>query len=68
MNPTRIAYEGLDMNDLLSTLPLFATDDELAIAIVGKKRASEWKRGALIVLDARGFPKFDALHGGRPGD
>ena len=54
------------MNDALSKLPLFATDDEIAIAIVGKKRASEWKRGALIILDARGFPKIDVLHGGRP--
>lgn len=47
-------------------LPLFATDDEIAIAIVGRKRASEWKRGALRLLDAKGFPGVDALHGGRP--
>ncbi len=50
----------------LDRLPLFANDDEIAIAIVGKKRASEWKRGALRVLEARGFPRVDALHGGRP--
>ncbi|WP_201269197.1 hypothetical protein [Sinorhizobium meliloti] len=53
-------------NDPLSKLPLFATDDEIAIAIVGRKRASDWKRGALQILEARGFPKVDALHGGRP--
>lgn len=54
------------MADLLSKLPLFATDDEIAIAIVGKARASHWKRGALVLLEARGFPKVDPLHGGRP--
>ncbi|MBY3564152.1 hypothetical protein [Rhizobium laguerreae] len=47
-------------------LPLFATDDEIAIAVVGKARAPAWKRNALRMLDARGFPKVDALHGGRP--
>ncbi|RVK61903.1 hypothetical protein CN126_12305 [Sinorhizobium meliloti] len=54
------------MTDPLSKLPLFATDDEIAIAIVGKARASNWRRGALVLLEARGFPKVDALHGGRP--
>lgn len=49
------------MNDPLSRLPLFATDDEMAIAIVGKKRASQGKRGALILLEARPFPRFVAL-------
>jgi hypothetical protein len=50
----------------LDSLPLFATDDEIAIAIVGKKKASEWKRRALLILEGRGFPRIDALHGGRP--
>jgi hypothetical protein len=54
------------MNDALSKLPLFATDLEIAIAIVGKARASEWKRNVLPVIEARGFPKYDHLHGGRP--
>lgn len=54
------------MIDPLSKLPMFATDDEIAIAIVGRKRASDWKRGALRVLEARGFPRVDPLHGGRP--
>lgn len=54
------------MNSALSKLPLFATDDEIAIAIVGKQRASSWKRGALRLLEARGFPQIDHLHGGRP--
>ncbi|MDR7148033.1 hypothetical protein [Rhizobium sp. BE258] len=51
---------------LLDQLPLFASDDEIAVAIVGKAKATSWKRGALKVMEARGFPKVDALHGGRP--
>lgn len=54
------------VTDILSKLPLFATDDEIAIAIVGKARASNWKRGALPILEARGLPRVDPLHGGRP--
>ncbi|MGN6307345.1 MAG: helix-turn-helix transcriptional regulator [Mesorhizobium sp.] len=53
-------------NAALEKLPLFATDLELAIAIVGKQNASRWKREVLPALEHRGFPKFDALHGGRP--
>ncbi|WP_180375635.1 hypothetical protein [Mesorhizobium sp. 8] len=53
-------------NAALEKLPLFATDLEIAIAIVGKQNASRWKREVLPVLEHRGFPKFDALHGGRP--
>jgi hypothetical protein len=54
------------MTDSLSKLPLFATDIEIAIAIVGKARAFEWKRCNLPLLEAKGFPKFDHIHGGRP--
>lgn len=53
-------------NAALDKLPLFATDLEIAIAIVGKKYASLWKRDALPILERRGFPRFDALHQGRP--
>lgn len=53
-------------DDPLSKLPMFATDQEIAVAIVGKAKAADWRRGALILLEARGFPKVDALHGGRP--
>ncbi len=35
-------------------------------AIVAKANAAQWRRGALVILEARGFPKIDALHGGRP--
>ncbi|MBO9124823.1 MULTISPECIES: hypothetical protein [unclassified Rhizobium] len=48
-------------------LPLFATDIELATAIVGKARAKEWAKARLPTLSNRpGFPKFDEFHGGWP--
>lgn len=53
-------------NAALEKLPLFATDIEIAVAIVGKQNASRWKREVLPALEHRGFPKFDTLHGGRP--
>ncbi|TGQ94609.1 hypothetical protein EN851_03370 [Mesorhizobium sp. M8A.F.Ca.ET.208.01.1.1] len=53
-------------NTALDKLPLFASDLEIAIAIVGKKYASLWKRDALPILERSGFPRFDALHQGRP--
>lgn len=54
-------------NAALEKLPLFATDRELAIAIVGPKRASEWLRTHFPTISAKqGFPRVDAFHGGRP--
>jgi hypothetical protein len=50
----------------LAALPLFATDQQLAVAIVGKGRAAMWVKRTLPMLEARGFPRFDALHEGRP--
>jgi hypothetical protein len=52
--------------DPFSRLPLFATDTELAAAIVGKALAAEWRRTVLPTLERRGFPSVDALHKGRP--
>lgn len=55
------------MNDGLSKLPVFATDAELAAAIVGKARASMWLKSTLPLLEAKeGFPRTDPLHDGRP--
>lgn len=52
--------------DAFNALPLFATDKEIAIAIVGKMRAAEWLRAYFPTIAARpGFPKVDAFHGGR---
>lgn len=50
----------------LSSLPLFATDKQLAIALVGRGRADIWMKRTLPILEARGFPRIDALHEGRP--
>lgn len=51
----------------LDKLPLFASDEEIAEAIVGKKLAPNWLKKALPALERlSGFPKVDPLHGGRP--
>ncbi|MFF0919065.1 hypothetical protein ACFYE8_05110 [Rhizobium leguminosarum] len=54
------------MTDLLFKLPLFATDRELAVAIVGKERASMWIKAVIPQLERNGFPRIDPLHDGRP--
>jgi len=53
-------------NDALNKLPMFATDQQIAIAIVGKDRASFWLKTALPALVRNGFPPIDPLHHGRP--
>lgn len=50
----------------LDALPLFANDRQLAIAIVGKERASMWIKTVIPQLDRKGFPRIDPLHDGRP--
>lgn len=40
--------------DPLSQLPLFATDQQLAVAIVGKDRASMWVKAVIPQLEKRG--------------
>jgi len=52
--------------DLLSQLPLFATDQQLAVAIVGKERAAMWVKAVIPQLEKKGFPRIDPLHDGRP--
>jgi hypothetical protein len=52
-------------NNLLDKLPLFATDIEIAVAIVGKARAERWRKERLPTLERKGFPAVDAFHGGR---
>ncbi len=48
-------------------LPMFASDKEIAVAIVGSTRASKWLKESFPTLAARsGFPKIDEFHGGRP--
>lgn len=51
----------------LDDLPLFATDEQLAEAIVGKKAAKDWMQKRLPTLAGKpGFPPIDEFHGGRP--
>ncbi|MBZ9808099.1 hypothetical protein [Mesorhizobium sp. ESP-6-2] len=53
-------------NAALDKLPLFATDLEIAVAVVGKRNASRWKRDVIPMLERQGFPRWDPLHQGRP--
>ncbi|MEO4000284.1 hypothetical protein [Mesorhizobium sp. CAU 1732] len=53
-------------NDALDKLPMFATDQEIAVAIVGKERAAYYRQAIIPTLEPKGFPSKDALHGGRP--
>ncbi|HEY1474005.1 MAG TPA: hypothetical protein VGF53_07980 [Pseudolabrys sp.] len=49
---------------LLENLPLYAGEDEIALAVLGPDRAPEW--GAIApLLERRGLPKPDPLLGGR---
>jgi hypothetical protein len=51
----------------LDDLPLFATDRQIAEAIVGRDKAEKWMSERLPTLAKRpGFPPIDAFHGGRP--
>ncbi|MCR6501779.1 hypothetical protein MUO32_22325 [Shinella sp. CPCC 101442] len=54
------------MTDPLSKLSLFATDREIAIAVVGKERALMYVKVVIPALERHGFPKIDPLHDGRP--
>lgn len=53
-------------NDPLDKLPLFATDQQLAMAIVGKERAAMWVKAVIPQLVRKGLPRIDPLHDGRP--
>lgn len=55
-----------DMPLAFANLPLFATDAEIASAIVGKDRAERWRKERLPTLAAQpGFPPVDQFHNGR---
>jgi hypothetical protein len=54
-------------NDPFAHLPLFASDLEIAMAIVGAKNAARWVRDKPPTLSKKpGFPAVDDFHGGRP--
>lgn len=48
----------------LADLPLYADDMDIGAAVLGPARASEWKAMAPL-LEAKGLPKIDELHGAR---
>jgi hypothetical protein len=51
----------------LESLPMFASDRQIAEAIVGKDKAEKWMRERLPTLaNKAGFPPIDEFHGGRP--
>lgn len=49
----------------LDALPLFATDKEIAVAIVGKTKADYWLKAVVPTLEKSGFPALDPLHEAR---
>jgi hypothetical protein len=48
----------------LDRLPLFADEDALAGAIMGPGKTTSWRQ-IVALLEGRGFPKIDAVMGGR---
>lgn len=48
----------------LDKLPLFASEEQLAGALMGPGKSLEWKQIAPL-LERRGFPTVDGLMGGR---
>ncbi|SES47264.1 hypothetical protein [Rhizobium sp. NFR03] len=54
------------MTDPLASLPMFATDKQIAIAVVGKERADYYINAVIPQLMRKGFPQIDPLHDGRP--
>lgn len=48
----------------VENLPLFASDAEIGAALLGAKRAPEWKSLAPL-YEVQGFPKIDPVMGGR---
>lgn len=48
----------------LDELPLFASEEQIATAVLGPGRTVDW-RGIAPLLERRGLPGIDGLHGGR---
>lgn len=48
----------------LDKLPLFASEADLATALMGPSRVTEWRQ-IVPLLERRGFPTIDGLMGGR---
>jgi hypothetical protein len=48
----------------LDKLPLFAREEQISAAILGPGKYVEWQQ-IVPLLERRGFPIVDGLHGGR---
>jgi len=48
----------------IDDLPLFASEDDLSTALMGTGKITVWRQIAPL-LEGDGFPKIDALMGGR---
>jgi len=48
----------------LADLPIYADDVAIGEAVLGRDRAREWREIAPL-LETKGLPKVDRLHGGR---
>ncbi|SFB52693.1 hypothetical protein SAMN03159496_04682 [Rhizobium sp. NFR07] len=60
------ANDNTPLADPLGHLPMFATDQQLAVAIVGRTRSAMWVKTVIPQLERKGFPRIDPLHDGRP--
>lgn len=49
----------------LDALPLFATDQQIAVAVVGREHSAYYRTAVIPTLEKRGFPAQDPLHMGR---
>ncbi len=54
------------MTHTLASLPMFATDKQIAIAVVGKERSDIYVKTVIPQLIRKGFPQIDPLQAGRP--
>lgn len=60
-----MSYVGRPLR--LDDLPMFASDRQIAEAVVGKDASVKWLKERLPTLASKpGFPPIDAFHGGRP--
>ena len=48
----------------IDSLPMFAADEDISIALMGPGKKNEWLQTAAL-LEPRGLPKVDAMMGGR---
>jgi hypothetical protein len=60
----KIRISAMTARASLDALPLYASDEQIGVAILGKGRAKEWCAIALG-LERKGLPQVDPIHRGR---